>query len=211
MVAKAKAGNRCCCPSCAGRTIFRTKQRQNAALFRNRKGGIQNTKGRHNGAAPTSGTVKEPIPPNPPPGGASEFDHFIQAWPIGKRTKLLKARHVFNALVAGGTVRGADLVATAASQAELQSWAGDGAKRVPAPDRWLREQRWLDGTAGQPGQGDTQAAAWCDSRQGVEAMGERLGLGRWDREAFGLGRGEPWPAYQTRVVQAAMAADRKAA
>lgn len=156
-------------------------------------------------------TVKEQTPPNPPPGGASDFDHFIQAWPLGKRTKLLKARHVFNALVAGGTVRGADLVATAASQAELQSWAGDGAKRVPAPDRWLREQRWLDGTAGQPRQGDAQAAAWCDSRQGVEAMGERLGLGRWDREAFGLGRGEPWPAYQARVVQAAMAADRKAA
>lgn len=43
---------------------------------------------------------------------------------------------------------------------------------------------------------------WRESRQGVEDMGERLGLGRWDEAAFNAGRGEHWPAYKGRVLAA---------
>lgn len=147
-------------------------------------------------------TVIEQIPPNPPAGGARGFDHFIEAWPAGKRTKLVRARRLFDDIVANGMVGADVLVAAAATQADVQQWAGDGARRVPAPDRWLREQRWQDGLTGSAGQG---APAWTDSRAGVEAMGERLGLGRWDAAAFGAGRGQAWPVYRARVLAAASA------
>lgn len=151
-----------------------------------------------------------PIPPNPPAGGARDFERFVEAWPTGKRTKLVKARAVFADLVARQVVSVAELVAAAASQAEVQAWAGDGAKRVPAPDRWLREQRWQDGAAG--GDASTSGGQWQDSRQGIEVMGERLGIGRWDKAAFDAGKGEPWPVYRGRVLAAAAAqADQRRA
>lgn len=154
-------------------------------------------------------TVKEQIPPNPPVGGARGFDCFIEAWPAGKRTKLVRARRLFDDIVASGLAAADVLVEAAATQADVQQWAGDGARRVPAPDRWLREQRWQDGLVGSAGQG---APAWIDSRAGVEAMGERLNLGRWDAAAFGAGRGEAWPVYRARVVAAACApVERRAA
>lgn len=151
-------------------------------------------------------TSEEQIPPNPPQGGASDFDKFIQAWPAAKRTKMVKARAVFADLVARRVVGAADLAAIAASQAEVQDWAGQGGKRVPAPDRWLREERWLDGLAGESAQAVGHEAGWRDSRQGVESMGERLGVGRWDKAAFDAGRGEAWPMYRGRVLAAAKVA-----
>lgn len=44
---------------------------------------------------------------------------------------------------------------------------------------------------------------WHETRSGIEDKGAALGLGRWDQDAFEHGRGEPWPAYQRRVFQAA--------
>lgn len=43
---------------------------------------------------------------------------------------------------------------------------------------------------------------WRESRKGVEAMGERLGVGRWDQAAFDAGRGEQYPTYRSRVLAA---------
>lgn len=43
------------------------------------------------------------------------------------------------------------------------------------------------------------AVAWDSSRSSIEAKGEALGLGRWDRDAFDVGSGEPFAAYHARV------------
>lgn len=49
------------------------------------------------------------------------------------------------------------------------------------------------------------AGPWHQSRSGIEAKGVELGLGRWDEDAFGHGRGEAWPVYQSRVTRKAHA------
>lgn len=47
------------------------------------------------------------------------------------------------------------------------------------------------------------AKPWYETRKGIEDMGERLGLGRWDSDSFNLGRGEMFTAYERRVRAAA--------
>lgn len=43
------------------------------------------------------------------------------------------------------------------------------------------------------------ASAWDAGRSGIESMGERVGIGRWDEEAAQLGRGESFAVYEARV------------
>ena len=50
--------------------------------------------------------------------------------------------------------------------------------------------------------GTVPGAAWDATRSGIEAMGEALGLGRWDEGAFQAGRGRPFPAYTSAVRRA---------
>lgn len=47
------------------------------------------------------------------------------------------------------------------------------------------------------------AGRWWESRAGIEAAGQALGIGLWDEQASQLARGEHWPAYQGRVFVAA--------
>lgn len=47
------------------------------------------------------------------------------------------------------------------------------------------------------------AVPWHETRSGIEAKGEELGLGRWDEAAAAAGTGPYWPAYQARVYRAA--------
>jgi hypothetical protein len=66
------------------------------------------------------------------------------------------------------------------------------------------ERRRAKETAEQIHQGPLQAEEpWHQTRAGVEAMGEKLGLGRWDESAAQLGRADQWPTYQARVFRAA--------
>lgn len=59
------------------------------------------------------------------------------------------------------------------------------------------------GQAGQLAAGVVAAAAaWDSGRSGIEAMGDSLGLGRWDEAASQLGRGESFEAYLARVRRA---------
>jgi uncharacterized protein YdaU (DUF1376 family) len=51
----------------------------------------------------------------------------------------------------------------------------------------------------QPGQ-EQPSISWQDSREGVEAMGERVGLGRWKQFDSESGQHDPWPAYRSRVL-----------
>lgn len=69
----------------------------------------------------------------------------------------------------------ADIAARRANSTRWQSGY------VEAPRRYLKGSRWRDGvTYGVP----TSAQHWSESRTGIEAMGEKLGLGRWDEAAF---------------------------
>ena len=42
-------------------------------------------------------------------------------------------------------------------------------------------------------------APWDSTRSGIEAMAEKVGIGRWDESALIAGNGEVWPAYLARV------------
>ena len=65
------------------------------------------------------------------------------------------------------------------------AWQGGGAK-----------------SADQPGPGARPPWRWRESRSGVEAMGQQLGVGAWDEAAFGTGQGVPWPVYRAKVLAA---------
>ena len=65
--------------------------------------------------------------------------------------------------------------------------------------RWLREQRWLDGAAS-VSQAGSVPADWRDTRSGVEGMGVRLGLGKWDLDKHRL-----FAAYEAEVVDSSRA------
>lgn len=54
-----------------------------------------------------------------------------------------------------------------------------------------------------PGLPAMPAGRWWETRAGVEAAGQALGLGAWDEAASQLARGEHWPAYRDRVCIAA--------
>lgn len=43
---------------------------------------------------------------------------------------------------------------------------------------------------------------WRDTRSGVEDVGQRVGVGRWDSAAFDRGEGELFSAYEARVIAA---------
>ena len=57
-------------------------------------------------------------------------------------------------------------------------------------------------SADQPGPGARPPWRWRESRSGVEAMGQQLGVGAWDEAAFGTGQGVPWPVYRAKVLAA---------
>lgn len=147
------------------------------------------------------------IPPVSPTGDAPDvvgkvFDDLVALWPASRRINLKAARNAFDAAVQRAASAGL-LLDAARLQAGQAWWTRDGGRYVPRLDRWLREDRWVDGEVGA---GQQAGAMWQDSRQGVEAMGERLGLGRWDKVAFDAGRGVAWPSYRAQVIAAASAA-----
>ncbi len=92
----------------------------------------------------------------------------------------------------------AGLQAAVASKA----WRKDAGAFVPAPLTWLRQRRWCAPTEAQAAAVRAEAV-WHETRSGIEAKGEDLGLGRWDEGAWQGGAGEAWPAYQAKVYRAA--------
>lgn len=147
-------------------------------------------------------TVKEPIPPVSPTGDALVFEQLVQLWPAGRRQRLDEARADFDRVIAKGLATAAELLDSARLQAVDPVWQRNDGRYVPLLRTWLRGSRWKDGQAA-PDQ-----PAWHESREGVEVMGERLGIGRWKRAAFNAGNGESWPAYRQRVMR--MASERTA-
>lgn len=163
---------------------------------------------------------KPSIPPNPPAGGAGDAgavasqegrraSRAVQApagtatvtatalcafFPEFRRTRLAEVATFIASLEADGTVTGEDLLKAAAQQSE--HLGRDGGKACPSVLRWLKERRWGDCAAGVDQAGGVPSD-WRQTRSGVEAMGERLGLGRWDESRHRL-----FAQYEAAVVAA---------
>lgn len=149
---------------------------------------------------------QKPKKKNPPPpsdeGGA--FDAFWDSWPKHPR-KVAEAQCRRKWKTKGcETVAGQVMAALEAAKAS-ESWRKDAGEFIPAPLTWLNQSRWEAPTEAESA-AEANEATWHQSRSGIEAKGESMGLGRWDEGAFQLGRGEPFSAYETRVRRAAMEA-----
>lgn len=135
--------------------------------------------------------------PQPPKGGgcdglaiASELQSYF---PEQRRTRTAEVAILIDSLVAGGSVTVEQLLTAAASQSATLS--KDDGKACPAVLRWLRESRWLD-TPASTGNGGGLPSDWASTRSGVEAMGERLGLGPWDESVDRI-----FADYEARVLR----------
>ena len=139
----------------------------------------------------TEGTPIEPNTPLTPQGGQADdqdrragsgsdsgpdpaegFAEFWAAWPVhdNKQGEALclqrwkrKRLHRFAVVI----------VADVLARRNSPKW---GKGFIEAPAKYLKESRWLDAQTAVP----TSAQSWDCNREGVEAMGVRLGLGRWD-------------------------------
>lgn len=139
-------------------------------------------------------------PPNPPAaaGGAPVVDsaslarQLMAFFPERRRTHTVEVCMHLTELIACGHATPAQLLAAAAAQQPLL--AKDDGRSCPSVRSWLRQQRWRDVEVSV---GPGVDADWRSSRSGVEAMGERLGLGRWCQDADRL-----FSAYESRVVAA---------
>ena len=143
----------------------------------------------------------EPInTPQPPSRGADAAmviaKELMGFFPEKRRTRVGEVAEKIAALQVDGVVQPERLLAAAAQQSAVLG--EDDGKACPSVLRWLREGRWRDtwdglqgaSAAGLPGN-------WSATRSGVEAMGQRLGLGPWDEQADRL-----FASYERRVHEA---------
>jgi len=145
---------------------------------------------------------QEKTPPPPAVAGGAlvgdEFGNFWAHWPAGPRKVAedqcrRKWQRLGLAAVAGEVLQGLELAK------QSPAWRKNGGEFVPAPLTWLAQRRWEAPLA--PDEG--ACMPWFDTRSGIEGRGVELGLGRWDERAFSLSQGEPFAAYEARVMRAA--------
>jgi hypothetical protein len=135
--------------------------------------------------------------PPTPQGECIGFERFWQSWPAHHR-KAAKAQ-CLRKWTANGCEEMADrIVAHVEASKASDPWRKDGGAFIPAPLVYLNQARYEA-----PTEGDVQAANWTDTRQGIEAKGVELGLGKWDQDAFDHGRGEMFSTYEARVLRTA--------
>ena len=137
--------------------------------------------------------------PQPPEAGGETAQKLFSFFPEQRRTRLATVSTLIEELVGAGTVTHEQLLAAAAQQAAVLG--KDDGKACPSVLRWLRDQRWLDSGIYAPtasgGAWHGLPANWMETRSGVEAMGQLLGLGDWDQQTDRL-----FSSYENRVVQA---------
>lgn len=132
-------------------------------------------------------------PPSPPPSAPT---------PAGLVCKALKAAGIAD--VNPGHPKLLTLLAAGATVEEFTGFVA-GAQKAGAGFAWIlaavaNERTRAAETAKGLHQGSmTDTKPWHATRKGIEDMGEKLGLGRWDAQAFNLGRGEMFMAYEKRV------------
>jgi hypothetical protein len=152
--------------------------------------------------------ISKATPSHPLGGGLADgFVEFWAAWPKSER-KQDKAKCLDHWKRNRLGDSAASIMADLAVKAGTTKWQ-EG--YVEAPLVYLRGKRWQDGVVPDGGKPGEVARPWQDTRSGIEAKGEELGIGRWDQDAFDHGRGEPWPNYQARVFRAAGITPRVAA
>lgn len=148
-------------------------------------------------------------PPNPPGGGVSASDSdsagqgggmqgaavapvatatgtaaaLCAYFPEVRRIRLEEVATLIASLASDGTVTADVLLQAAAQQSALLN-AKDG-KACPSVLRWLREHRWRDSAVSASVVGSA-SSEWRESRSGIEAMGQRLGLGPFDSDRWRL-------------------------
>ena len=103
-------------------------------------------------------------------------------FPEKRRARLADVATLVQSLQDDGTVTAAELLKAAAAQSP--TLCADDGKACPGVLRWLREHRWLD-TLAQP-EGGGIPANWADTRSGIEAMGQRMGLQPFDQSGHRL-------------------------
>lgn len=119
-------------------------------------------------------------PPNPPAGGAAGGLAIATAmsahFPLHRRTRIAEVAALVATLQDSGEVTGEQLLDAAAQQSELLG--KDGGKACPGMLGWLRRRGWLDSVALPIG--GSLAVDWADTRSGIEAMGQHLGMPAWE-------------------------------
>ena len=140
-------------------------------------------------------TVTE-TPPNPRKRGsvADRFEEFWLAWPKGER-KQDKAKCLDhwkrNQLDEHANIVLADVRTKRGTMKWREGY-------IEQPLVYLRGKRWEDGVVPQ-GEGQSEPLDWRESAKTIRAKGIEIGIGDWDEEAFHTGRGEPFPAYRSKV------------
>lgn len=117
---------------------------------------------------------------------AQDFETFYAAYP--------KKKNRADAVKAFAKVAVAVETLVAAIQAQVKTdpdWIKEGGRYIPYPASWLNAEGWLNVAA------VGSAGLWHESRSGVEAKAQTLGIGAWDEMR------EHWPAYKARVMKAA--------
>lgn len=125
-------------------------------------------------------------PPNPPAGGAGAGLAIATAlsahFPEQRRTRIAEVAELVASIEASGEATGEQLLQAAAQQAALLG--KDNGKACPNVLTWLRRKGWLDSAALPAGGGIAQD--WAESRSGIEAMGQRVGLPPWEQSGYRL-------------------------
>ncbi len=146
--------------------------------------------------------------PQPPASGGDVAQKLFSFFPQQRRTRLAEVSALVADLVDAGTVTADELLAAAAQQSAVLG--KDDGKGCPSVLRWLRDQRWMDSGIYAPS-GSSSAwhglpTNWMETKSGIEAMGQLLGLGVWDD-----GREKLFSSYENRVMRALQERGSKAA
>ena len=125
-------------------------------------------------------------PPNPPAGGAGGGLAIATAlsghFPEHRRTRIAEVAQEIASIEASGQATGEQLLQ--AAQLQAAALGRDGGKHAPNVLTWLRRQGWLDSAALPAGGGI--ASGWAETRSGIEAMGQRVGLPPWEETGYRL-------------------------
>lgn len=118
---------------------------------------------------------------------AHGFPEFWQAWPRGPR-KVAKQQCLDKWAKYGCAANATHIVQHVEAMKRSEDWTKANGAFIPAPLVYLNQQRW-DGEL-------VAVEIDQDSRQAIEAMGERAKIGKWNELA------EQWAVYKSRVQKA---------
>lgn len=133
------------------------------------------------------------------------FEQFYKAYP--RKAKPKDARKAWDKIKPDAALL-ATMLRAIEDQKATPQWQKEGGQFIPYPASWLNSEEWKNevGPAG-----ESAVKPWHDTRAGIEAKGEELGLGRWDQAAWERGEREAWPQYEAKVFKAAGHSPRAAA